>query len=125
MGHPQLATSLSTDNSTAAGISNSIVKQRRSKAMVMHYYWVCDRVSMANVLWYGRKEKAIWRIILSNIIRNPITPLSGLRTSTHPRTLRAITFNFWPKRTRKKRQPESFAVHPIIFFDLVLQMRVC
>jgi hypothetical protein len=28
MGHPQNATTLSTDNSTAAGISNSTVKQR-------------------------------------------------------------------------------------------------
>jgi hypothetical protein len=42
-GHPQHATSLSTDNSTAAGISNSTVKQRRSKAIDMRYYWVRDR----------------------------------------------------------------------------------
>jgi hypothetical protein len=33
MGHPQNATSLSTDNSTAAGISISTVKQRRSKPL--------------------------------------------------------------------------------------------
>jgi hypothetical protein len=42
MGHPQNTTTLSTDNFTAAG---SNVKQRRSKAINMRYYWVCDRIS--------------------------------------------------------------------------------
>jgi hypothetical protein len=53
MGHPQNATTISTDNSTATGKSNSTVKQRRSKAINMHYNWVCDRVSQGQftVVW--------------------------------------------------------------------------
>jgi len=50
MGHPQNATSLSTDNSTAAGISNSTVKQCRSKAIDMSFYWVRDHVSQVSLL---------------------------------------------------------------------------
>jgi hypothetical protein len=44
MGHPQPATPIATDNSTAAGIMNKSVKQVRSKAIDMRFYWVRDRV---------------------------------------------------------------------------------
>ena len=44
LGHLQSPTSLITDNSTAAGIANDSVKQRRSKAIDMRYYWIRDRV---------------------------------------------------------------------------------
>jgi Reverse transcriptase (RNA-dependent DNA polymerase) len=44
MGHLQPATVIQTDNSTAAGIANDSVKQRRSKAIDMRFYWVRDRV---------------------------------------------------------------------------------
>ncbi len=40
MGHPQLATPMKTDNSTACGIANDTVNQRRSKAMDMRFYWI-------------------------------------------------------------------------------------
>jgi hypothetical protein len=43
MGHPQPATPVCTDNSTADGIINSMVKQNRSKAIDMRFYWVRDR----------------------------------------------------------------------------------
>jgi hypothetical protein len=53
MGHPQPATPLTTDNSCAAGILNNTVKQRRSKAIDMRFYWVRDRVAQGHftVLW--------------------------------------------------------------------------
>ena len=38
MGHPQPATPLKTDNSTATGIINKTIKQKRSKAMDMRFY---------------------------------------------------------------------------------------
>jgi hypothetical protein len=57
MGHPQYATSLSTDNSTAAGISNSTVKQCRSKAIDMQYYWIRDRVSQGQFTVVWRKGR--------------------------------------------------------------------
>ena len=44
MGHPQQATPLKTDNSTATGIANKTIKQKRSKAIDMRFYWLCDRV---------------------------------------------------------------------------------
>ena len=54
MGHPQAPTTLVTDNSTAAGIANDTVKQRRSKAMDMRYYWIRDRVRQGQfqVKWH-------------------------------------------------------------------------
>ena len=44
---------MGTDNSTADGIMNVTVKQRRSKAIDMRFYWLRDRVSqkMFNVHW--------------------------------------------------------------------------
>jgi hypothetical protein len=57
MGHPQHATSLSTDNSTAAGISNSTVKQRRSKAINMQYYWLRNRISQGQFAVVWKKGK--------------------------------------------------------------------
>jgi hypothetical protein len=44
LGHPQPATPLKTDNSTACGIMNGTVKQKRTKAMDRRYYWLRDRV---------------------------------------------------------------------------------
>jgi hypothetical protein len=51
--HPQPAIPVKTDNSTAAGITNDTVKQKRSKAIDMRFYWVRDRVRQGqfNVFW--------------------------------------------------------------------------
>jgi hypothetical protein len=43
LGHIQHATPLRTDNSTAFGILNETIKQKRSKAMDMRYHWLTDR----------------------------------------------------------------------------------
>ena len=40
LGHSQSATPLKTDNSTATGIVNNTIKQKRSKAIDMRYYWI-------------------------------------------------------------------------------------
>eukprot|EP00957_Ditylum_brightwellii_P009118 689532-Ditylum_brightwellii.AAC.1 len=39
MGHVQPPTPIMTDNSTACGIINGTVKQRRTRAIDMHFYW--------------------------------------------------------------------------------------
>jgi hypothetical protein len=44
LGHRQPPTSLRTDNSTALGILNENIKQKRSKAMDIRYHWLTDRV---------------------------------------------------------------------------------
>jgi hypothetical protein len=53
MGHNQDATELKTDNTTADGIINNTVQQKRSKAMDMRLYWIKDRVEQDqfNVGW--------------------------------------------------------------------------
>jgi hypothetical protein len=44
LGNIQPPTPLRTDNSTAFGILNETIKQKRSKAMYMRYHWLTDRV---------------------------------------------------------------------------------
>jgi hypothetical protein len=53
LGHPQPPTSIVTDNSTATGIANDTIRQKRSKSMDMRYYWVRDRVRQGHyqVTW--------------------------------------------------------------------------
>jgi hypothetical protein len=55
MGHPQTATPIQSDNKCAVGIVNDTVKQRRSKAMDMRFYWVKDRVSQGHYHVHWRK----------------------------------------------------------------------
>jgi hypothetical protein len=53
LGYPQPPTIMVTDNSTASGIANDTVKQKRSKAIDMRFYWVRDRVRQGQfiVMW--------------------------------------------------------------------------
>jgi len=44
MGHPQPATPIQTDNEVAEGIIHDHIKQQRSKAINMQFYWVNDCV---------------------------------------------------------------------------------
>ena len=44
LGHPQPPTPLKTDNSTAFGILNSTIRQKRSKSFDMRIYWMKDRI---------------------------------------------------------------------------------
>jgi hypothetical protein len=44
LGHAQPATPIKTDNSTATGIINNTIKQKRSKSIDMRFYWLLDRV---------------------------------------------------------------------------------
>jgi hypothetical protein len=55
MGYPQPPTPIVTDNSTAAGIANDTVKQKRSKAIDMRFYWIRDRVRQGQFIIYWRK----------------------------------------------------------------------
>jgi hypothetical protein len=44
MQYPQAATPVQTDNSMACGIANSNLRQQRSRAIDMRFYWIRDRV---------------------------------------------------------------------------------
>jgi hypothetical protein len=57
LGWPQPPTPIATDNSTAVGIANDTVKQKRSKAIDMRYYWIRDRVRQGQFHIFWRKGK--------------------------------------------------------------------
>ena len=61
MGYKQGATSVETDNTTAAAIVNETCKQIRSKAIDMRFYWVRDRIKQVHFIVYwapGATNKA-------------------------------------------------------------------
>jgi hypothetical protein len=43
LGHPQPPTPIHNDNTTTVGIINNSIKQQRSHAMEMRYFWLLDR----------------------------------------------------------------------------------
>jgi hypothetical protein len=53
MGHPQPTTPVQTDNSTACGIANANIKQQRSRAIDMRFYWVRDHSDQGEfgIIW--------------------------------------------------------------------------
>jgi hypothetical protein len=53
VGHLQPPTLMETDNTTATGYINGTIKQKRTKAMDMRFYWIKDRVKQGqfNVYW--------------------------------------------------------------------------
>ena len=58
MHHPQPSTPIQVDNSTAVGIANKSIKQKRSKAMDMRFHWIQDRILQEhfNVFWKPGKR---------------------------------------------------------------------
>jgi hypothetical protein len=60
MGHPQPPTPIQVDNSTAAGIANQSVKQKRSKAMDMRFYWIQDRIKQNQFRVYWNRGDRNW-----------------------------------------------------------------
>jgi hypothetical protein len=55
MRYLQPPTPVQTDNYMAAGISNSTLKQRWSKAIDMRFYWVCNRVRQCHILIHWKR----------------------------------------------------------------------
>ena len=52
LGHPQPATPIQADNACAVGLANDTMKQKRSKAIDMRFYWVRDRVKQGQFVIY-------------------------------------------------------------------------
>jgi len=57
MGHPQPRTPIQTDNSTAAGVVNSTIQPKRTKAMDMRFHWLRDREAQGQFRIYWRPGK--------------------------------------------------------------------
>jgi hypothetical protein len=53
LGHKQPPTPMETDNTTATGYSYGTIKQKRTKAIDMRFYWIRDRVKQGqfHVYW--------------------------------------------------------------------------
>ena len=53
MGHPQPASPLQIDNSTASGIVNETIQKKRSKSIDMRFYWLkdCVRQGQFHMFW--------------------------------------------------------------------------
>ena len=52
LGHPQPPTPIRTDNSTADGIANGIIKQKKTKAMDVRFCWLQNRQSQDQFKYY-------------------------------------------------------------------------
>ena len=57
MGYPQPAMPLKTDNNTANGIINNTMKQKRSKAIDVRFYWLRDQVQQGQFYVYWESGK--------------------------------------------------------------------
>jgi hypothetical protein len=73
---------METDNTTATGYSNGTIKQKRTKAMDMRFYWIKDRVKQGQFNVYWGPGFQIWQIISQNIIRRRIINEYAMYTST-------------------------------------------
>ena len=56
--HPQPATPVHCENSTAVSIANDTVKKQQSRAMEMRFFWITDQVLIGNfnVTWHPGQE---------------------------------------------------------------------
>jgi hypothetical protein len=72
LGHPQPPTPMETYNTTATGYINGTIKQKRTKAMDMRFYWIKDRVKQGQFDVYWVRAIKIWGTISQNIIRRRI-----------------------------------------------------
>ncbi len=52
LGHPQPPTPIHINNTTTVGIVNNTVKQQRSRAMEMRYFWLLDGESHRQFKFY-------------------------------------------------------------------------
>ena len=57
MGHPQQPTPAMVDNTTAAGMATDSIKQQRSRAIDMRFFWLKDRDAQRQFNYYWRPGK--------------------------------------------------------------------
>jgi hypothetical protein len=97
MGHPQPATPMATDNNTASGIATDTVKQKRSKAIDMRFYWIRDRGRQGHFKIYWSKGQT-----------NGADYFSKHHPASHHQAIRSTYLyspsSVWPM-TLRRRQP--------------------
>ena len=82
IGHLQPPTPVLVDNSTAVGLANDTVTQRRSRAIDMHFYWVRDRINQQQYHVYWAPHTTTLRITSPNITHPPTTAKCENTSST-------------------------------------------
>jgi hypothetical protein len=75
IGHPQPPTPIKTDNTTARGIITGTIKQKRSKAIDMGFYWLKDRFEQEQFDY-------VWGPGIENLADYPTKHHSGKHHST-------------------------------------------
>lgn len=90
LGYPQNATPMIVDNSTAEGIANDSVKEKKSKFFYTKYHWIRDRVRLKHFL-------ILWKPGKSNI--------ADYFTKVHP------PFHFRHMRSYFVSDPKNTQVH--------------
>jgi hypothetical protein len=60
MGNPQPPTTLETYSTTATEYSNDTIKQRRTCAMDMRFYWAKERVNQVSSMPIGDQDTKMW-----------------------------------------------------------------
>jgi hypothetical protein len=82
MGHPQDATELKTDNTTADGITNKTDLQKRFKPMDMRYYWIQDRIKQGQfyISWAKHHSPAHHKRIHPFYIQSQTAPMIRYNT---------------------------------------------
>jgi hypothetical protein len=83
LSHPQAATLLQTDNDTACGIINDMVKQKRSKAIDMQFTGYVTAHARVSVTSFGAWALPIMPIIFPNITQPNIINLCATLTCIH------------------------------------------
>ena len=56
MGHPQPPTPMQLDNTFAIVLANGTVKQKRSRAIDMRFYWIQNKSKQGQFIIYWRHE---------------------------------------------------------------------
>ena len=91
LGHPQPPTPMKVDNTTAVGFANNTIKQKRSKAIAMHFYWIRDRTRQVQFKIYCPPEAPTLGTTRPNTIPQAITYWCALISSTTSHMSKLIT----------------------------------
>ena len=104
LGHPQPPTPIQVDNTTAVGFANESIKQKRSKAIDMRFYWLQDRSRQNQFkMCWGTGENNLGDYYTKHfsekqhIIKRPIYLFEPKRLINH--TFQNFTLKFASKRT--------------------------
>jgi hypothetical protein len=100
MWHPQLATPMQTDNTTAHGILRGTCKQQRSKAIDMRLYWVRDRAQQGQFdIEWGPSVQNLGGYFTKH--HPPPPTIKGFGVCTYTVNIHRSTYQRHIKRLRK------------------------